>query len=139
MNREEVRDRTIRDLAWLIRCAEDYRRGLEGKPCQHSLQDIELVVKEMRERLDRLSASSSIRVVHGDRHGLTGHGVAPAVGIGALGAQEADGREALSVGPGNRHDRDGSVQLADDLGADHGSPDWMTSKKPSGSKEVRDD
>lgn len=56
MNREEVRARTIRDLDWLIRCAKDYQRGLEGRPCQHTLQDIELVVKEMRERFDALRA-----------------------------------------------------------------------------------
>jgi hypothetical protein len=54
LNRELVRQRTIRDLNWLERLVKDYRNGLEGKSCQHSLQDIELVVKEMRERLDAL-------------------------------------------------------------------------------------
>jgi hypothetical protein len=53
MDREELKRLTLRDLDWLERLVIDYRGGILGQPCGHTLQDIELVVKDMRQRFDQ--------------------------------------------------------------------------------------
>jgi hypothetical protein len=52
MDREELKRLTLRDLDWLERLVIDYRGGILGQPAGHTLQDIELVVKDMRRRFD---------------------------------------------------------------------------------------